>query len=66
MSILKKVKAKPVSKMRLGDIVREMQQIVQRDPVVIYPMKVIKNLPEYSLDDYNRYHELMKELNTRV
>ena len=63
MSILKKVKVKPVSKMGLGDIVKEMQMIVTRDPIVLYPLKSMKDVPEYSMNDYKRYHELVKELN---
>ena len=65
MSLLKKIKEKPVSKIGVGDIVKEMQMIVTRDPIVVYSFKSIKNIPPYSMKDYLRYHELVKELNTR-
>jgi len=65
MSLLKKIKPLPVSKMGVGDIVKEMQMIVNRDPIVTYTLKSVKDIPEYSMKDYLRYHELVKELNTR-
>ena len=65
MSLLKKIKSLPVSKMGVGDMVKEMQMIVTRDPIVLYSLKSIRNLPSFSMKDYIRYHELVKELNIR-
>ncbi len=58
----KQKKKNPLLKLKLGELVLEMQRIYAVDPNVIKPENQI---PESSLENYKKYSAIILELNKR-
>jgi len=56
----------PLLKLNLGELVMEMQRIASADiTVLMTPEDKIEDVPEHRLEDFKKYHAIVKELNRR-
>jgi len=56
----------PLLKLKLGELVREMQKIAFEDSIVLtLPENRVNEVPEHSMEMFKRYYELSKELDRR-